>query len=78
MKPPIIAAAASLLIIVLALAGCSLEAGNTDKPVGQRLFTRVGEVMIHIYAWENRPELDSQFPGKAEGEGVFRVDLCGA
>ena len=52
MKPPIIAAATSLLMIVLALAGCSLEAGNTDKPVGQRLFTRVGEVMIHIYAWK--------------------------
>jgi len=77
MKPPIIAAAASLLMIVLALAGCSLEAGNTDKPVGQRLFTRVGEVMIHIYAWENRPDSIVSFQEKPKERGFSELIYVG-
>jgi hypothetical protein len=55
MKPPIIAAAAILLIIAIALTGCAplTPPGNTSKRLGSRDFTRVGEVMLQVYVREN-------------------------
>ena len=79
MKPSIIAAAATLLIIAIALGGCSLfaEDGNTDKPVGQRLFTRVGEVMIHIYAKENQMNSIAVFEEKPKERGFSELVYVG-
>ncbi len=51
MKSPIIAAAAILLIIAIALAGCALfSETDAGKPLASREFRRVGEVMFHIDA----------------------------
>jgi hypothetical protein len=79
MKWPSIAAAAILPVIAAALAGCSLfaEPGNTNRPTNQRLFTAKGEVMLHVYARENKQDAIAISPEETKPRGFSELIYMG-
>jgi hypothetical protein len=76
MKPPIIAAAASLLIIAIALAGCA-PTSYISKPINSREFVRVGEVVLHVDALEDWPVRTPDFLGNGQDKGFSELSYVG-
>jgi hypothetical protein len=78
MKSPYFAAAAILLIIAIALAGCAPigETSIVSKPIGSREYVSIGEVVLRVETREETPDMfeNSGSFGKIGSQGFS--ELC--
>ncbi len=78
MKSPYFAAAAILLILAIALAGCApvSETSIVSKPIGSREYVSTGEVVLRVETREDMPNLfgNADWYGRIGSQGFS--ELC--